>query len=50
MSLNKFATYRPLVRAYHEQKSDSWLLMASVYRRATEGCAVPSLDIGIQAV
>ncbi|MCH8295935.1 hypothetical protein IH992_33060 [Candidatus Poribacteria bacterium] len=50
MPFNEIASHRPQVRGYHEQTSNSWLPVASAYRRATEGCAVPPLDIGIQAV
>src|SRR5829696_3578914 len=36
MPLNRFASHRPPARAYHEQKSNSWLSVASVFRRATD--------------
>ena len=50
MPLNELIVHRPSVRAYHERKTNPWLPMASAFRRATEGCAVPSLVIGIQAI
>jgi hypothetical protein len=50
MPLNELTAHRPSVRAYHEQKPNPWLRMASVYRRATEERAFPPLDIGVQAV
>lgn len=49
MSLNEFITHRLSVRAYHKQKSNLWLPITSVYKRDTEGCAVPPLDIRVQA-
>ena len=38
------------VRAYHERKRYPWLPMASAFRHATEGCDIPPLDIGVQAI
>jgi hypothetical protein len=50
MPLNEIASHRPQVRGYDELTSISSLPVASAYRCATEGCAVPPQDIGIQAV
>jgi hypothetical protein len=50
MPLNAFATHRPVRKAYHEQNSNPWLALASDSRRVTDECAVPPLDIGIQAI
>jgi hypothetical protein len=50
MPLNELAAHRPPVRAYHERKLNPWLPMASAFRRATEECEVPPLDIGVQAI
>ncbi len=36
MPLNKLIAHRPSVRAYPERKHNSWLPMASVFRRATD--------------
>ena len=50
MPLNAFARHRPSHKAYHEQKRNPWLAMASVSRHAPDECAVPPLDIGVQAM
>ena len=50
MSLNAFTGHRLSDRAYHGRKFNSWLPRASAFRRATDVCAVPPLDIGIQAI
>src|SRR5712691_8233021 len=50
MPLNAFATHRPSRKAYHEQKWNSWLAMASACRHATDECAVAPLDIGVRAM
>jgi hypothetical protein len=50
MPLNELIVHRPSVRVYHGRKYNPWLPMASAFRRATEGCAVPPLVIGIQAI
>jgi hypothetical protein len=50
MPLNELIVHRPSVRVYHERKCNPRLPMASAFRRATEGCDVPPLVIGIQAI
>ena len=50
MPLNELIVHRPPVRVYHERNYNPWLPMASAFRRATEGCDVPPLVIGIQAI
>jgi hypothetical protein len=50
MPLNAFTRHRPLCKAYHERNFYPWLTMAPAYRRGTDECEVPPLDIGIQAI
>jgi hypothetical protein len=47
MSFNALTEHRPLSKAYDGQKSNPSLSMASEYRRATDECAVPPLDIRV---
>ncbi len=46
MSFNALTEHRPSSKAYDRQKSNPSLLRASAYKRATDECAVPPLDIG----
>ena len=50
MSLNEFIIHRPVTGTYSGQKSNTELSLASGFKRATDQCAVPPLDIGIQAI
>ena len=38
MPLNELAVHRPIAGAYHKRNVDSWLRLASAYRRATDEC------------
>ena len=48
--MNALDGHRPSRRVYHRQKSNPWLAMASDYRCATDECAVPPLEIGVQTI
>src|SRR3712207_3428941 len=50
MSLDEVIPHRPLSRVYSERNHNSELSMASVFKRATDGCDVPPLGIEVQAV
>ena len=50
MSLDEVIPHRPLSRVYSERNHNSELSMASVSKRATDGCDVPPLGIVVQAV
>jgi hypothetical protein len=40
----------PIHQGVPRTKVNSWLPVASVYRRATDECEIPPLDIGVQAI
>jgi hypothetical protein len=48
--LNEFIIHRPVTGTYSGQKSNTELSLASGFKRATDECTVPPLDIGIQAI
>jgi hypothetical protein len=50
MPFNTLTGHRPSRKAYHEQKWNSWLAMASESRRATDACAVAPLVIGMRTI
>jgi len=50
MSLNSFISHRLSTKAYHQHQLNLWLSRASAYRRATDECEVPPLDIAVQAI
>jgi len=50
MSLDEVIPHRPVSRVYSERNENSELSLASVCKRATDGCAVPPLGIEVQAV
>ncbi len=50
MPFNALIAHRPSCKAYHEQIPIPWLTMASEYKRATDECGVPPLDIRVQAM
>lgn len=50
MPFNALTGHRPSCKACHERNFYPWLTMAPEYRRATDECEIPPLDIGIQAM
>ena len=50
MTLNALIGHRPPCKASHERNANSWLMVASEYRRATDECEIPPLDIRVQAI